>query len=405
MNILMLAEVSADSVIGGAERVLREQALGLRRRGHDVRVVARAPAGDRRSHVQIDGVSEYRYPVARGNEATFALSSLVRSISVFDARRNEGPPDAVVIHQPLAGLGPILGRRAKAAGWVYLCHSLAQEEYLSRTQTGPDPIRRARRMLNARLRLMSERAVLRRCSRVVVLSEFMKRQVITAHRVPPEKLAIVPGGADPECFRPSEDPVKVRRALNLPLGKVLLFTVRNLVARMGLENLVRAMSRLGEEGGDLLLLIGGEGPLRGPLQQLIADLGLSERVRLLGFVQEETLPSYYQAADLVVMPTFEMEGFGLVTIEALACGTPVLGTPVGALPEILSRVDPILLADGADSAALAKGISRLLRRFRDRPDERRRVSRRGRDLVEAEYNWARHCEQLERVLLSASSPP
>jgi glycosyltransferase involved in cell wall biosynthesis len=135
------------------------------------------------------------------------------------------------------------------------------------------------------------------------------------------------------------------------------------------------------------------------LEQLIADLGLAERVRLLGFLPERTLPSYYQAADLVLMPTFEMEGFGLVTVEALACGTPVLGAPVGAIPEILTRVDPILLADGTDSAALAKGIRRLLRRFRDRPAEQRRVSQRGRELVEADYNWARHCERLEAVLL------
>jgi glycosyltransferase involved in cell wall biosynthesis len=398
MNILMLAEVSADSVIGGAERVLREQALGLRRRGHDVSVVARAPAGDRRSHVQIDGVTEYRYAVARGNEAAFVLSSLLRSVRLFDRRREEAPPDAVVVHQPLAGLGPVLRRRAKAAGWIYICHSLAHKEYLSRTPSAPDPIRRARRTLNATLRLMSERAVLRRCARVVVLSEFMKRQVIAAHRLLPEKLAIVPGGADPDRFRPSDDPTEVRRALSLPVGKVLLFTVRNLVARMGLENLVRAVGQLGEEGGDLFLLIGGEGPLRGLLEQLIADLGLAERVRLLGFLPERTLPSYYQAADLVLMPTVEMEGFGLVTVEALACGTPVLGAPVGAIPEILTLVDPILLADGTDSAALAKGIRRLLRRFRDRPAEQRRVSQRGRELVEADYNWARHCERLEAVL-------
>jgi len=343
-------------------------------------------------------VTEYRYAVARGNEAAFVLSSLLRSLRLFDRRREETPLDAVVVHQPLAGLGPVLRRRTKAAGWIYVCHSLAHEEYLSRTPSAPDSIRRARRMLNAKLRLMSERAVLRRCARVVVLSEFMKRQVIATHRVLPEKLAIVPGGADPDRFRPSDDPMEVRHALSLPVGKVLLFTVRNLVARMGLENLIRAVSQLGEEGSDLLLLIGGEGPLRGPLEQLIADLGLSERVRLLGFVPEELLPLYYRAVDLVLMPSSEMEGFGLVTIEAMACGTPVLGAPVGAIPEILTRVDPILLADGTDSAALAKGIRRLLRRFRDRPAEQRRVSQRGRELVEADYNWVRHCERLEAIL-------
>jgi glycosyltransferase involved in cell wall biosynthesis len=397
VKILMLAEVSAEAVIGGAERVLREQALGLRRRGHDVCVVARAPAGDRREHVEIEGVTEYRYDVARRHEAAFVLSSLARSVRVFD-RAAAGPVDAVVVHQPLAGLGPLFRRRGRAAGWVYVCHSLAHDEYLSRMAAASDPFRWGRRTLNARLRHMTERTVLRRCSRVVVLSEFTKRQVVAAHGVAPEQVTIIPGGAALDRFRPAEPPLEARRALNLPAEKVLLFTVRNLVARMGLEHLIRAIAQLGEEDREVLLLIGGDGPLRGKLQGLIEEMKLAERVRLLGFLPEQSLPLYYRAADLVVMPTYEMEGFGLVTVESLACGTPVLGTPVGALPEILGRVDPILLADGTDSASLARAIRRLLRRFRDHPAERQRLSRRGRELVEADYNWPRHCESLEAIL-------
>jgi glycosyltransferase involved in cell wall biosynthesis len=396
MNILMLAEVSADSVIGGAERVLREQALGLHRRGHHICVIARAPAGDRRSQVDLGGVTEYRYEVSRQHEGSFVLTSLLRSIAVFDRRWQEVPPDVVVVHQPLAGLGPILKRRSRAAAWVYVCHSLAYEEYLSRTPRPPDPMRRARRLLNARLRRLTERTVLRRCSQVIALSEFMKRQVVAAHHVPPGRIAIVPGGADPYRFQPNGSTQDARRTLQLPPDKVVLFTVRNLVGRMGLENLILAVSRLGGEG-DILLLIGGEGPLRSSLQRLIAEHGLTGRVRLLGFLPEKELPAYYQAADLVLMPTSEMEGFGLVTVEALACGAPVLATPVGALPEILGRVDPILLADGPDSGSLAAAIRRVLRRFRDHPGERLRISQRGRHLVETEYNWSVHCEHLEKL--------
>ncbi len=128
---------------------------------------------------------------------------------------------------------------------------------------------------------------------------------------------------------------------------------------------------------------------------------MTDRVRLLGFVPEEQLPSYYQAADLILVPTLELEGFGLVTVEALACGTPVLGTPVGALPEVLTRVDPGLVAEGSDAASLATAIRRILRRFRDQPGEQERLSAKGRALVESEYNWDRHCEQLEAVLREA----
>ena len=405
MNILLLAEVSASVVLGGAERVLREQALGLRKHGHDVIIVARAPASDPRRQVAVSDLVERRYTVSRRSEPAFVLSSLVRSVKAFDEARALISPDAVIIHQSLAGFGAILRRRAQARQWIYMCLSLAHEEYLSRTPPTTRPLDSLRRTLNATARRWIERVVMNRCARVLVLSQFMWQRVLAVHRIPENKLRMVTGAADPDRFRPPEDPVAIREQLKLPLHRVLLFTVRNLVPRMGLENLLHAIATLGEEGRDLLLVIGGEGPLRPALEQLIRDLGLTDRARLVGFVAEDALSSYYQAADLVLMPTHQLEGFGLVTVEALACGTPVLGTPVGAIPEVLARVDPGLLADGTDSTALAVAIRRILRRFRDHPGEQERLSMKGRALVEQDYTWDRHSEQLQRVLHEVRPAP
>lgn len=401
LRIVMLAEVSAVKVIGGAERVLREQALGLARRGHALSVVARAPEGDARPEAAVGGVTEYRYAASRRSEPAFVLSSLAGSRAGFDRARAGAPADAAVIHQSLAGLGALLRRRDGARVWAYVCHSLAHEEYVTRVPPGATAAARARRALNARLRLWCERVVLRRCAPVFVLSEFMKRRVVAAHGIAEDRIVLAPGGADPARFTPAADPAAVRERLGLPLKRVLLFTVRNLVPRMGLENLVKALALLGEEGRDLLLLVGGEGRLRPALGALIAELGLGDRVRLLGFVPEEDLPRYYQAADLMVLPTQELEGFGLVTVEALACGTPVFGTPVGAIPEVLARVDPALVAEGTGPEALALGLRRLLTRFRDRPGEHERLSRRGRALVESDYTWERHCGRIEAALREA----
>lgn len=398
MNILLLAEVSASAVLGGGERVLRQQALGLRKRRHDVSIVARAPASDLRPQVAVSDLVEHRYAVSRRNEPAFVLSSVIRSIRAFDQARTLISPDAVIIHQSLAGFGPILRRRTQARNWVYMCLSLAHEEYLSRTAPATTPRDSLRRSLNATVRRWIERVVMNRCARVVVLSQFMWQRALAVHRIPENKLRMVAGAADPDRFRPPEDPVAVREQLKLPLSRVVLFTVRNLVPRMGLESLLQAIATLGEEGRDLLLVIGGEGPLRPALEQLIRELGLTDRARLVGFIAEDALSKYYQAADLVLMPTHQLEGFGLVTVEALACGTPVLGTPVGAIPEVLARVDPGLLTDGTDSAALATAIRRILRRFRDQPGEQERLSVKGRALVEQDYTWDRHSEQLDRIL-------
>lgn len=408
MNIIVLAEVSAAAVIGGAERMLREQTVGLRRRGHEVRVITRTPLGDTRPTVAVGGadevrdVIEHRYPVSRRNELMFVLSSATNSLRVFDRLCRASRPEVVLIHQSLAALGPILRRRAGVRTWVYACHSLAHEEYRSRVPPGTTLLQRVRYGLNARLRRWCERVVMGRCARIVVMSEFMKRRVREAHGIAEARMRVLPGCADLARFHPPEDRAAVRRALKLPPERVILLTVRNLVPRMGLDNLLHAIARLRRDAPDvvrnILLLIGGDGPRRALLERLIAEAELGEHVRLLGFIAEDALPRYYQAADLVLMPTQELEGFGLVTVEALACGTPVLGTPVGAIPEVLARLDPGLVADGSDAEALAGAILRILRRFRDQPGERPRLAAKGRALVEREYNWDRHSERLEQVL-------
>ncbi len=398
MNVLMLSEVSAASVIGGAERMLRELASNLHRAGHDVRLVVREPAGDPRPQVNVDEVTEWRYRVSRRSDPAFVLSSLRESVHAFDTARAGITVDVVITLQSLAGLGPILFRKEAAPAWVYLCLSLAHEEYRSRLHGGRPQPGRLRRSLATWLRRRIERAALRRCDRVSVMSNFMWRRVQHVHGIPDRRLHMLPGAADLTRFHPAEDRAEIRKALKLPAGKTVLFTVRNLVPRMGLENLVEAMRALHADPNEIELFIGGEGPLRPALETSIRTHHLTERVHLLGFVPEDQLTQYYQAADLVVMPTYELEGFGLVTVEALACGTPVVGTPVGATPEILARIDPVLITEGRDGPALARGIRTVLTRFEANPAERGRLSVRCRAIVEESYSWARQTSTLEALL-------
>jgi glycosyltransferase involved in cell wall biosynthesis len=402
MNVVLFAEVTAERVIGGAERVLRQQALGLAKLGHHVCVIARAPFESAEPIQSIGCVTERRYPVTRTSEPAFVWSSVQNSLRAFDLTRQTSPVDVAMIHQSLAGLGPILSRYRMVSRWVYVCHSLAHEEYLTRAERAATTLERVRRRLSARARSWIERMVIRRCHHVIVLSEFMKQQVMATHGIASEHITVVPGAADPATFYPPHDRNEIRRELKLPESRTLLFTVRNLVPRMGLENLLEAMTMLGEEQRNLLLLIGGEGRLRPRLEELIRSKGLQDEVQLLGFVPEEQLAKYYQASDLVVMPTLQLEGFGLVTVEALACGTPVMGTPVGAIPEVLRTVDPLLVTEGTDGVSLAQTLRLVLKRFRDQPGERERFSKKGREVVERRYNWVAHTADLDRLFMSLS---
>lgn len=402
MNVVLFAEVTVERVIGGAERVLRQQALGLAKLGHHVRVIARAPFESAEADLSIGSVTESRYPVTRTSEPAFVWSSVQNSLRAFDLTRQTCPVDVAMIHQSLAGLGPILSRYGMVSRWVYVCHSLAHEEYLTRAERASTTLERVRRRLSARARRWIERMVMRRCHHVIVLSEFMKQQVMATHRIAPRHITVVPGAADPATFYPPHDRSEIRRELKLPENRTVLFTVRNLVPRMGLENLLEAMTMLGEEQRNLLLLIGGEGQLRPRLEELIRSRGLGDCVELVGFVPEEQLAKYYQASDLVVMPTLQLEGFGLVTVEALACGTPVMGTPVGAIPEVLRTVDPLLVTEGTDGVSLAQTLRVLLKRFREQPGEQERFAKKGREVVERRYNWAAHTADLDRLFVDLS---
>ena len=104
------------------------------------------------------------------------------------------------------------------------------------------------------------------------------------------------------------------------------------------------------------MLPSGGGYLENSLQVQVHELNLETNIRFLGFIPEEALPKYYQAADLFVMPTAALEGFGLSTIESLSCGTPVIATPVGANPEVLGPLGGEFLCEDITPEALAERI-------------------------------------------------
>jgi glycosyltransferase involved in cell wall biosynthesis len=243
-----------------------------------------------------------------------------------------------------------------------------------------------------------ERACLRRASLIHVLSDFSARQIETLYRIPSERIVKIPAGVDIGTFRASDDRAATRQALGLPVDRTLVLSVRNLEHRMGLDLLLRAIAAIRPAHPDVVLLIGGAGSRRGELEALARDLGIDQDVRFLGFIPEPSLPLYYQAADVFVLPTRELEGFGLVTVEALACGTPVLGTPIGATPEILSPLSPALLFGEASAEAIARGLGNFL-------DDRKRDASRYLDLrracrrhAEDHYGWDRAIGDLEALL-------
>ena len=214
--------------------------------------------------------------------------------------------------------------------------------------------------LRTRAKKMLERVVYRRATRCIVLSNAFRDVLTQEYDVPTDRIDIVPGGVDVDRFDTGRSRADARHQLGWPADRPIVLSVRRLAHRMGLESLIDAIAEVRHHHPDVLLHIAGLGPLRDALQRQVEEAGLGEHVRLLGFVPDEELPLAYRAADLSIVPTSSLEGFGLITIESLAAGTPVLVTPVGGLPEVVSDLSPTLVLDGHDIDALATGLHRAL---------------------------------------------
>lgn len=391
----MVADVSPLESHGGGSRVLREHSQRLAARGHGVTVFSRQPEVSVAPELDLKGVSVRHYDVSRAHALAFFWSSIAGARRAYRDTLAGRPWDRVILHQPLSTMG-VRRLLPRAAPRIYMFLSPASLEYRLRAEhpSGGRPLLLA--PLAAVLLRLTESAALRTADRVVVLSEYMRRELAAVHPRGTPPVVVTPGGVDLRHFRPAEDRMAVRRALGLPADRFLLLTVRDLHPRMGLDSLIEAVGAL-REALPLMLVVGGQGPLRADLEARVNRMGLAGHVRFAGHIAEGDLPGYYQAADCFVLPTRALEGFGLVTVEALACGTPVLGTPVGATPEILTPLARELLTDDASPEALARGLRRVAPLCRDDAFRARcRVH------AQTRYDWETAVDRIEDLLAGLS---
>ena len=246
--------------------------------------------------------------------------------------------------------------------------------------------------MNARLKGAVEKVVYSRAKRFIVLSHSFRRELIRRYGVAEDLIRIVPGGIDIERFNKVSSRTEARQRLGWPTDRPILLTVRRHVRRMGLEDLIEATKLLVKQQPDLLVLLGGSGPISGELKARVADSDLEEHVRFLGRIDDADLPSAYRAADMSVVPSQSLEGFGLITLESLASGTPVFVTPVGGLPEIVQPFAPQCVFPGNSSAEIASVLGEALRGTRSIPTEDA-----CRSYAADSFSWSRIAERVRGV--------
>jgi phosphatidylinositol alpha-1,6-mannosyltransferase len=282
---------------------------------------------------------------------------------------------------PLALLGPVLG-------YPYVVATHGTEYWFALTPA-----------LHGLLRRATSRA-----RRVLAISRFTGRTVRTA--VPPHvPLSLLPPGVDAERFRPgtTEAGEEVRRRHGIAAGRPLVVCVSRLVRRKGQDVLIEAMPAILRREPDAALLIVGGGPERERLERVsaVAPPGC---VAFAGEVPDGDLPAYHAAADVFAMPCrsrlagLEVEGFGIVFLEAAAAGTAVVAGDSGGAAEAVEDGETGLVVDGRHAGAVAEAVGGLL------ADPRRSdaMGKAGRERVERLFTWPRLTERLARWLAEAS---
>jgi D-inositol-3-phosphate glycosyltransferase len=247
------------------------------------------------------------------------------------------------------------------------------------------------------LRFAIEESLMREADRIIAECPQDKADMEQLYGADPEKIDIVPCGFDPDEFRAVEDP---RKELGLAEDEFIVLQLGRMVARKGVDNVIRAVAALAARHGvqARLLVVGGNcadpdrvaTPEIGRLCDLAAALGIEDRVTFIGQRPRERLRYFYSAADVFVTTPW-YEPFGITPVEAMACGTPVVGTEVGGIKSTVLDGKTGFLVPPNDPAALAEKLAWL----HAHPQAARRFGWAGMQRAYQGYTWRTVVEMID----------
>jgi D-inositol-3-phosphate glycosyltransferase len=360
---------------GGMNVYIRELARELGKRGHTIDIYTKAhqpqhgPKIDMGQNVRLihleTGVDE--------DMPKLAIYDYIQRLTcgVEDFRKyNQMEYDLIHSHYWLSGL---IGKQLQARWHIphtVMFHTLgAVKNSISIGKDEPE------------LRIESEREVIDSCDRIIASTPKEREYLIKHYGASKDKVTTIPCGVNLDLFQPVDKTI-ARKELALDHQKVILFVGR-IEPLKGLEQLLGALNYM--EDKTLLMIVGGDEHSQGQvqmLQQMTKDLRIQDRVVFVGSVTQEKLPLFYSAADVCAIPSY-YESFGMVALESLACGTPIVATNVGGMRSIMRHGGMGRIATDNSPRSLASEISALL----SRPEDKARQVKIRRDRM-AEFSWA-----------------
>jgi D-inositol-3-phosphate glycosyltransferase len=339
---------------GGMSVYIRELACGLGKQGHDVDIYTRVHNPiDPRVEELVEGVRLIH--LKAGREANIHKMDVYFSLPEFTFnlenfwKDNGLHYDVVFSHYWLSALVGKYLQEKWPVPYAAMYHTLgAVKNTIGIGESDPE------------LRIVSERETVQDCRRIIAATEKERQDIIRYYGASPGKIAVVPCGVNMDLFRPLDRRV-ARDELGLSGEKILLFVGR-IDPLKGIDRLIKALLYLPSREGLKLVIIGGDEGSRAEvekLKKLSIEMNIADSVVFRGLVEHGQLPYYYSAADVCIVPSY-YESFGLVALESLACGTPVVASDVGDLRNIIRPGETgYVEADNAPEK-IAGGIARVL---------------------------------------------
>jgi glycosyltransferase involved in cell wall biosynthesis len=391
VKILMTSRgvVPVKAGCGGAEIVVYQLARSMALQGHDVTLVGEVDEHDFElpeglTVEQVESQSHKQMRFLPGGLPTWIVQHLLGNLLIaLRARRllREGEFDVVHAHGALSALLISLGNRSTPL--VYTEHDATPWSCRYRVWYERWMRKTIYRALNV--------SVFKRADRIITVFPSQAREIATYWGIDPERISTIANGTDADAFRPSEHAGESVKAA-LGFDRYALY-VGGLVPRKCPDIVLEAAA----EVGDVPIVFVGDGPMRSRLARRAKELGVSDRVALLGSVPSSELGEIYREADVLVLPTIS-DAFPLVALEAMACGTPVIASRVSGVPEMVEDWETGFLVKPGDVGQLAMGIRFLT----GDPALRDRMGANGRRRVVADFLWPLVAERYLSVYRSAA---
>lgn len=381
MRILMLTWEYPPRVVGGIAHVVSELSRALIQEGCAVDVITTLEENLPEQEVK-DGVNIHRVAPYHGRPLSFFswvhqlnLAMLEKGVQLCRNKRF----DLVHAHDWLVAYA---GRGLKHSFQIPLIASVHATEFGRNNGLHNDE----QRYIGEVEWLLTFEAW-----QVICNSRYMREEIEGVFNLPPDKIAIIPNGIRPEAFQVSAPDPSVRQRFAGP-GEKILFFIGRLVREKGVQVLLGALSQIRERFPDVRAIIAGQGPYGEELHRLALHLGLDRQVTFAGYIDEETRNQLYAQADLAIFPSL-YEPFGLVALEAMAAGTPVVVGDRGGFAETVEHGVNGVRVPAENASALAEQVCILL----GDPALGRRLARRALQDVSDHYSWGSIARRYEEI--------